>query len=127
MLGFSSAAFIPRPRDSTQEQRKPRQRKDAMSKRFLVQRQGYLRNSRRILEIGSQAVLVLDLSLTVRTRLELADVMAVKVGADDNTFTLQMRKGGETFVCTHRAELLGILLPIIQGDVGGIIFSLLKW
>lgn len=52
---------------------------------------------------------------------------AVKVGADENTFTLQMRKGGETFVCSHRAELLSILLPIIQGDVGGLIFSLLKW
>ena len=77
MLGFSSA-FIPRPRPSHEagaEPRKPRQRKEATSRRFLVQRQGYLRNSRRILEIGSQAVLVLDLSLTVRTRLEMADVM----------------------------------------------------
>ena len=93
MLGFSSAAFIPRPRppvDSGGEARKPRQRKDATSRRFLVQRQGYLRNSRRILEIGSQAVLVLDLNLTVRTRLEMADVMAVKVGSDDQTFTLQV-------------------------------------
>ena len=92
-----------------------------------MQRQGYLRNSRRIFEIGSQAALVLDLSLSVRARLELADVMAVKVGADENTFTLQMRKGAETFVCQHRAHLLCVLLPAIQGDVGGIIFSLLKW
>jgi uncharacterized protein YcgL (UPF0745 family) len=104
-----------------------RQRKDATSRRFLVQRQGYLRNSRRILEIGSQAVLVLDLNLTVRTRLEIADIMSVKVGADETSCTLQMRKGGETFVCSHRAELLSTLLPIIQGDVGGLIFSLLKW
>ena len=78
MLGFSSA-FIPRPRPTHEagavEPRKPRQRKEATSRRFLVQRQGYLRNSRRILEIGSQAVLVLDLSLTIRTRLEMADVM----------------------------------------------------
>jgi len=130
MLGFSSASFIPRPRpphDSGGDPKKPRQRKEATSKRFLVQRQGYLRNSRRILEIGSQAILVLDLSLTVRTRLEIADVMAIKVGTDESTFTLQMRKGTEAFVCSHRAELLGILLPIIQGDVGGLIFSLLKW
>ena len=129
MLGFSAAAFTPirRPPQDSGEPRKVRQRKDATSRRFLVQRQGYLRNSRRILEIGSQAVLVLDLNLTVRTRLEIADIMSVKVGADETSCTLQMRKGGETFVCAHRAELLSTLLPIIQGDVGGLIFSLLKW
>ena len=57
MLGFSSATFIPRPRpptDTGQAAAKPRQRKEANSLRFLVQRQGYLRNSRRILEIGAQ-------------------------------------------------------------------------
>jgi hypothetical protein len=130
MLGFSSASFIPRPRplqDAATEPRKPQQRKEATSRRFLVQRQGYLRNSRRILEIGAHSVLVLDLGLTMRTRLELADVMAVKVGNDENIFTLHMRKGSETFVCLHRAELLGTLLPIIQGDIGGLIFSMVKW
>ena len=62
MLGFSSAAFYPRPRptqDLSAEPRKPRLPKDATSRRFLVRRQGYLRNSRRIFEIGSQAVVVL--------------------------------------------------------------------
>ena len=48
-------------------------------------------------------------------------------GPDENTFTIQMRKGAETFVCTHRAHLLSVLLPAIQGDVGGSIFSLRKW
>ena len=83
MLGFSSAAFYPRPRptqDLSAEPRKPRLPKDATSRRFLVRRQGYLRNSRRIFEIGSQAAVVLDLTLSVRSRVELSDVMAVKLG-----------------------------------------------
>ena len=74
-----------------------------------------------------QAVLVLDLGLVLRSRLELADVMAVKVGADEQSFTLHTRKSAETFVCLQRADLLSVLLPLIQGDVGGLIFSLLKW
>ena len=54
-----------------------------------------------------QAVLVLDLGLVLRSRLELADVMAVKVGADEQSFTLHTRKSAETFVCLQRADLLG--------------------
>jgi len=58
MLGFSAAAFTPirRPPQDSGEPRKVRQRKDATLRRFLEHFQGYLRNSRRILEIGSQAV-----------------------------------------------------------------------
>ena len=39
---------------------------------------------------------------------------------------MQNRKGSETYVCSKRAELLCVLLPMIQGDLGGQIFQLSK-
>jgi hypothetical protein len=39
---------------------------------------------------------------------------------------MQNRKGSETYVCCKRSELLCVLLPMIQGDLGGQIFQLSK-
>ena len=171
MLGFTAGSFLPRPgiaKIKEAPEARVELRKQAGASRFLVQRQGYLRNARRILEVGPKHILVLDLFLLVRTQLDVADVQAVKIGADEGSFTLQMSKGradfapastaesysrrpssrtsldnqgrktssesehragagSEAFVCARRAELLCVLLPFVQRDVGGHLFSLRKW
>eukprot|EP00960_Hanusia_phi_P076366 768551-Hanusia_phi.AAC.8 len=129
MLGFSSATFISRPkavRDDPDSQYKHARRRDS-SRRFIVQRQGYLRNSKRIMELGTTSVVVFDLALNLRSEIPVSNIMTVKVGSDETSFTLQQQKASEAYSCVQRAELLSVLLPIVQGDVGGQIFSLLKW
>lgn len=129
MLGFGQASFMARGsnKDAQKGKKEKEQRRGGAGKRFLVQRQGYLRSSRRILEMSEGSLWVLDLQMTIRHKFEVSDVTAVKIGADDGTFILEMRKGSEAFFSARRAELLCILLPIVQGNVGGQLFSLCKW
>ena len=129
MLGFSSAAFISRPkaiREDLDSQHKHARKKES-SRRFLVQRQGYLRNSKRIMELGAKSIAIFDLALNLRSEIDVSTIMTVKVGPDEFSVTLQLQKSAEAYSCLQRAELLSVLLPIVQGDVGGQIFSLLKW
>jgi uncharacterized protein YcgL (UPF0745 family) len=110
MLGFSAGSFLPRPgiNAGKEKEAQPRVelRKSEGASRFLVQRQGYIRNARRILEVGPRHILVLDLFLAVRTQLDVADVQAVKVGADEGSFTLQMSKGPERIAHPQSPRLL---------------------
>jgi len=98
--------------------------------RFLVYQQNTFgfRNARRIFEIGLSTVQILDFHGIVRAEYSASDIVSVKLGNDsDSIFVIHFPKVTETFMCGKRAELLSVLLPIIQKDEGAPIFELSKW
>lgn len=86
--------------------------------RFICTRSGFLRNSRRIIEVSPTAINILGLDLHTRDVFPLEDVLEVQVTGDtSDQLCIRTKAGSETFYCEARARLLAALYAVLRSHL----------
>jgi hypothetical protein len=86
--------------------------------RFICTRSGFLRNSRRIIEVSPTAINILSLDLQPRDAFALEDVLEVQVTGDTtDQLCIRTKAGSETFYCEARTRLLAALYTVLRSHL----------